>query len=106
MKMMKLLVTASAYGCIIHVVQDMKTTQVHMLHLAMCVCEKDELLQVSEERHKAAMVLQTALQNIIPINEQKLKQTASMLARQYWEKVRVGVAYCFTDCMTIIMYYS
>lgn len=35
------------------------------------------------------MVLQTALQNIIPLNEQKLKHTASMLARQYWEKVRL-----------------
>lgn len=44
---------------------------------------------MSDERHKAAMVLQTALQNIIPLNEQKLKHTASMLARQYWEKVRL-----------------
>jgi ubiquitin carboxyl-terminal hydrolase 9/24 len=33
------------------------------------------------------MVLQTALQNIIPLNEQKLRHTASMLARQYWEKL-------------------
>ncbi|CAI8002162.1 Probable ubiquitin carboxyl-terminal hydrolase FAF-X [Geodia barretti] len=69
MKMLKLLLMASAYGCIVHVVQDMKNKQ------------------VSDERHKAAMVLQTALQNIIPVNEQKLRHTASMLARQYWEKL-------------------
>lgn len=40
------------------------------------------------------MVLQTALQNIIPMNEQKLKHTASMLARQYWEKVCLLTSEC------------
>ena len=49
---------------------------------------------MSDERHKAAMVLQTALQNIIPLNEQKLRHTSSMLARQYWEKVIASVLYC------------
>ena len=45
-------------------------------------------MQVSDERHKTAMVLQNALQVIIPMNEQKLRHVATMLARQYWEKVR------------------
>jgi ubiquitin carboxyl-terminal hydrolase 9/24 len=69
MKMLRLLLTASAYGCIVQVVQEMKNNQ------------------VSDERHKAATILQTALQNIIPVNEQKLRHTSSMLARQYWEKL-------------------
>ena len=70
MKMLRLLLTASAYACIMEVVQDMKVKQ------------------VSEERHKAATVLQTALQHIIPITDQRLKLTSTMLARQHWEKVR------------------
>ena len=69
MKMLRLLLTASAYACIMEVVQDMKVKQ------------------VSEERHKAATVLQTALQHIIPITDQRLKLTSTMLARQHWEKV-------------------
>ena len=51
--------------------------------VCLCVC-----VQVSDERHKTAMVLQNALQVIIPMNEQKLRHVATMLARQYWEKVR------------------
>ena len=89
MKMLRLLVTASAYGCIVQVVQDMKNMQVSQIsvHELPRVSHTCIIIQVSDERHKAAMVLQTALQNILPVNEQKLRHTASMLARQYWEKV-------------------
>ena len=74
MKILRLLLMASAYSGIVQLVQELKR----------------DPKQVSEERHKAASVMQTALQHIIPATEQKLKHTATQLAKQHREKVGGG----------------
>lgn len=65
------MLTASAYACIVQVVHDMKR----------------DSRSVTDERHRAATVLQTTLQHVIPLAEQKMKTTATNLAKQYYDKV-------------------
>ncbi len=75
MKMLKLMLMASAYACIIGVVNDVKRG----------------LQSVSDERHRAATVLQNALTFIVPMSEHKMKLVATNLAKQYFDKVCVCV---------------
>ena len=47
---------------------------------------------VTDERHKAATVLQATLQQITPMAEHRMKTTATFLAKQYYEKVQYVAA--------------
>jgi len=75
LKMLKLLLVSSAYACIMEVVRKMKA----------------EPGSISEQRRASATHLQSALEQIIPPSEQRLKNTAMQLAKQYYEKVSVVV---------------
>ncbi len=71
MKMLKLLLVSSAYACIMQVVYAMK---------------KDPH-SITEERRAAVTQLQSALEQIIPASEHRLKSTAMGLAKEYFKKV-------------------
>ncbi len=71
MKMLKLLLVSSAYACIMQVVYTMK---------------KDPQ-SVTTERRSAVTQLQSALEQIIPASEVKLKSTSMSLAKDYFKKV-------------------
>ena len=69
MKMLKLLLLSCAYAVIVKVVQDMKVGT------------------VTEERHHSAQQLQSTLEHIILVTEQKLKNASTQLAKQHFDKV-------------------
>lgn len=69
MKMLKLLLLSCAYAVIVKVVQDMKVGS------------------VTEERHHSAQQLQSTLEHIILVTEQKLKNASTQLAKQHFDKV-------------------
>ncbi|XP_064393950.1 probable ubiquitin carboxyl-terminal hydrolase FAF-X [Halichondria panicea] len=71
MKMLKLLLVSSAYACIMQVVYTMK---------------KDPQ-SVTTERRSAVTQLQSALEQIIPASEVKLKSTSMSLAKDYFKKL-------------------
>ena len=78
LKSLKLLLAASGYACIVHVAQDIKTGGA----------------TVSEERHRAATILQNTLTQVINTSEHRLKLTATVLAKQHFDKVCAGVHVC------------
>ena len=51
---------------------------------------KRDVKSVTEERHRAATQLQTTLQYIVPPAEQKMKSTATLIAKQFYGKVWGG----------------
>ena len=85
MKMLKLLLLSSAYAIIVKVVQDIK------------------LGTVTEERHHSAQQLQSTLEHIILITEQKLKNASTQLAKQHFDKVIVHMVESVTiTCMWVL----
>lgn len=71
LKVLKLLLVSSAYASIFKVVLEMK----------------QDAKSVSEERHSMAKQLQTALEQILPSADHKLKNVSMNLAKLYVEKV-------------------
>jgi hypothetical protein len=90
MKMLKLLLISSAYAIIVKVVQDMKVGA------------------VTEERHHSAQQLQSTLEHIILVTEQKLKNASTQLAKQHFDKVVVHrctlVGYCVKSCRRLTFF--
>ena len=79
--MLKLLLVSSAYACIVQVVHGIK---------------KDPH-SIPEERRQAVTLLQSALEHIIPVSEQRLKNTSMNLAKVYYEKV----SHCFATLVHV-----
>ena len=77
LKVLKLLLVSAAYAAIFQVVIELK----------------QEEKTVSEERHTKAKQLQTALEQIIPASEHKLKTVSMNLAKLFVDKVICICAY-------------
>ena len=86
--MLKLLLVASAYASIVQVIRDMKR----------------DSRSVSTETHRSATQLQTTLEQIIPMAEQKLKNASTNLAKQHYELVCVCVCVCVCACKSLCVH--
>ena len=77
LKVLKLLLVSAGYASIYQVVLELK----------------QEEKAVSEERRAKAKQLQTALDQIIPASEHKLKNVSMNLAKLFVDKVRSGICW-------------
>ena len=85
LKVLKLLLISSAYASIYQVIMEMKL-------------EGGKV--VSEERRYMAKYLQTALDQIIPSTEHKLKNVCMNLAKTYAEKVTCLTLVCYNNTVS------